>query len=70
MADDIELDDDTRITVTLHGPYMLEGEVPIQNASGEDVTGETRVFLCRCGQSSTEPFCDGSHWYAEFKDPA
>jgi CDGSH-type Zn-finger protein len=60
MADEIELDDVTRITVT-PGPYMLEGEVPIQNASGEDVTGETRVFLCRCGQSSNKPFCDGTH---------
>jgi CDGSH-type Zn-finger protein len=26
----------------------------------------TQVFLCRCGQSKTKPYCDGSHKAAGF----
>ena len=26
-----------------------------------DISGETKIFLCRCGGSTTRPFCDGTH---------
>ena len=26
-----------------------------------DLAGKSRVFLCRCGGSTTKPFCDGTH---------
>ena len=26
-----------------------------------DLGGQSRVFLCRCGGSTTKPFCDGTH---------
>lgn len=50
-----------RITVTEHGPYRVDGTARIENAKGQDVTGDTTVFLCRCGQSQSKPFCDGTH---------
>ena len=26
-----------------------------------DLAGRTTISLCRCGQSSNKPFCDGTH---------
>ncbi|RJY10112.1 iron-binding protein [Aurantiacibacter aquimixticola] len=63
------------MTVTKDGPYKVEGRVPLieqaigVNAAGESInwqqTGDFEskptMMLCRCGQSSNAPFCDGSH---------
>ena len=53
--------DEPRITVTEHGPYMLEGGVEVRDARGETVSDGDKAFLCRCGHSSNKPFCDGTH---------
>ena len=55
--------DATRITVRPDGPYRLEGEITLLDAAGNryGLGGRTVVSLCRCGQSQTKPFCDGSH---------
>ncbi len=53
----------TEITALDDGSYMVHGEVVVQDAAGNAyplAQGED-VFLCRCGQSSTKPLCDGSH---------
>src|ERR1019366_7154080 len=64
-----------KITVSTNGPYVVEGSVPIAkqtivtNEAGESVEWlEGEAFeskdscrLCRCGQSSTKPYCDGTH---------
>jgi CDGSH-type Zn-finger protein len=54
-------DRDLRITVTKDGPYRLDGPTPLRDATGAEVTGSDTVFLCRCGQPQSKPFCDGSH---------
>ena len=38
-------------------------------ADGRAYERRARQTLCRCGQSGNKPFCDGSHWYAGFRDP-
>jgi 3-phenylpropionate/trans-cinnamate dioxygenase ferredoxin subunit len=55
-----------KITVRRNGPYRVEtpeGEVELVDADGHryDLTGKTAFSLCRCGGSTTKPFCDGTH---------
>lgn len=49
------------------GPLMVVGDLDIRDADGERITRETRVTLCRCGQSRNQPFCDNSHVQSGFR---
>ena len=50
------------ITVAKNGPILVQGEVTLKDAAGNDITPEKASFaLCRCGESNNKPFCDGSH---------
>ncbi|HSI69483.1 MAG TPA: CDGSH iron-sulfur domain-containing protein [Gillisia sp.] len=53
----------TKITVNNNGSLIIDGEFEIVDKSGNnyDLGGRDKVTLCRCGLSSTKPFCDGSH---------
>jgi CDGSH-type Zn-finger protein len=53
---------DVEITVTDNGPYRVKGPVRIVGPEGNEieVIGKD-AFLCRCGGSTTKPFCDGTH---------
>jgi CDGSH-type Zn-finger protein len=65
-----------RIVVLRNGPYVVYGDVPLVRkrklvsaenndaiawARGEVLETEETYALCRCGRSSTKPFCDGTH---------
>ena len=52
-----------------NGPIEARGPLEITAAAGERLHRGTRAFLCRCGQSSNKPFCDGSHKAAGFSAP-
>jgi CDGSH-type Zn-finger protein/uncharacterized Fe-S cluster protein YjdI len=49
------------ITATTNGPYLVEGPLIIQSRDAATRCTTSRVELCRCGGSSTKPFCDGTH---------
>jgi CDGSH-type Zn-finger protein len=59
---------ETTITPLDNGPYLVKGPVKIVDASGNEfrVEGKTAA-LCRCGNSNTKPFCDGTHVNIGFK---
>lgn len=47
-----------------NGPLVIQGAFKIVDHLGNEFTipaGKDTVALCRCGQSSNKPFCDGSH---------
>jgi len=64
-----------KITVSLNGPYIVSGGVPLaQQIIAADEESNSRDWregrkydaapeykLCRCGNSQNKPFCDGSH---------
>ncbi len=45
-----------------NGPYAFHAPLTVAHAADG-----LRATLCRCGQSSRKPWCDGSHVAAEFK---
>ena len=56
------------IQTTPNGPYKVSGDkVTVLDSEGKDVTKSGDMFLCRCGGSTTKPFCDGTHSKIGFK---
>lgn len=49
------------IEATLNGPYIVRGLENFKNSRGESIKTNPVMALCRCGQSSTKPFCNGTH---------
>ena len=46
-----------QILASENGPYLVM------------VDGKMVAELCRCGQSSEKPFCDGTHRKVQFRAP-
>lgn len=46
-----------------NGPLQVKGPVELVDHDGNryDLRGRKTIFLCRCGGSTTKPFCDGTH---------
>ena len=67
--------DRQQIAVLPNGPYLVYGGIPLRRKlkivsahndavtwkTGEALATEDTYALCRCGHSSTKPFCDGTH---------
>jgi CDGSH-type Zn-finger protein len=52
----------TTIKTLANGPYLVEGPVRIVDPNGNEFEIEKKtIALCRCGGSTTKPFCDGTH---------
>jgi CDGSH-type Zn-finger protein len=56
------------IRLRRNGPYVIESdEVQVVDWNGVQFQiGRRPVALCRCGQSGTKPFCDGTHRRIQF----
>lgn len=55
---------DVEIKVREDGPYRVTGPITVVDADGSRFTlpdDGRPVALCRCGGSTTKPFCDGTH---------
>ncbi|MGN6475799.1 MAG: (4Fe-4S)-binding protein [Flavipsychrobacter sp.] len=63
-----EIDVETIVEVTPNGPLMIYGNITIKHKNGEETKKNKVTALCRCGQSSNKPYCDGTHRKVDFKD--
>lgn len=50
-----------KITPRKDGPLLVEGNLELCSGTGRTIHRLTKTALCRCGQSSNKPFCDGTH---------
>jgi CDGSH-type Zn-finger protein len=58
------------ITVRPNGPYFIAGPAIVVDRQGNEYkSAKPRIALCRCGSSSTKPFCDGTHQKIGFDAP-
>ena len=57
---------DVNITPTEDGPYMVSGPVTLTDVDGRVIEHPDPMLMCRCGQSSNKPFCDGTHATVDF----
>ena len=48
------------IKIKDNGPYIVEGDFTLTDMNGNPIAATKRA-LCRCGGSTTKPFCDGTH---------
>ena len=69
-----------KIKVTKNGPYIVSGGVPLSEQimcvdkegqchgwkEGRRYPFQETYALCRCGHSSSKPFCDGTHIKVKF----
>ena len=56
------------IKVNKNGPYHVMGDVEIIDHEGKPIMPKgAKISLCRCGGSTTKPFCDGTHSRIGFK---
>jgi CDGSH-type Zn-finger protein len=49
------------IEISRNGPLIVNGPVELKDADGSLYPVKERIVLCRCGGSTTKPFCDGTH---------
>lgn len=62
----IEPDLPVEVAVIPDGPLWITGGLAVTGSDGTALEARNRVTLCRCGQSSSKPLCDGSHKEAGF----
>ena len=56
------MSDVTIITIRDNGPLLVQGAVDLKDQDDNAIaTKGEMIALCRCGESGTKPFCDGTH---------
>ena len=57
------------ITPAENGPLLVAGPVELVSGTGRTLDRCEKTALCRCGQSGSKPYCDGTHRKVGFVAP-
>jgi uncharacterized Fe-S cluster protein YjdI len=58
----------TNIRIMKDGPIVVEGQFKIIGSDNMELKPTRMTSFCRCGNSRSMPYCDGSHRKIGFKD--
>lgn len=59
------------VRVTPDGPLLVRGSLRLVDERGREIRTRRRVnAICRCGRSTVQPFCDGTHKIVPFSPRA
>lgn len=67
-GDEEPVPEENTVTIAKDGPLYVRGNFEIKEHDGTTFLEDTRVALCRCGESLNKPFCDNSHKNSGFRD--
>lgn len=54
------------VEVLQNGPLLVYGNITVKDKDGSETTKNNVTAFCRCGQSASKPYCDGSHVITDF----
>jgi uncharacterized Fe-S cluster protein YjdI len=58
---------ETKVEVLKDGPLIVHGDLSLHAHDGTQNNRSGKTAFCRCGASSSKPFCDGSHRKINFE---
>ena len=56
------------VRIMKNGPLIAEGNFKVVTSDGKKLQTGSFTSSCRCGQSNSMPFCDGTHRKIGFQD--
>ena len=62
-----EINPETDCTVVENGPLLVSGTLKVSLSNGNSEIKKRSTAFCRCGASSSKPYCDGTHKKIDFK---